>query len=70
MKYASLICISLLVVWVLIAILDMWFDVVTTSIFIKLTITFGLVMVLALAVALVKREYVEDQQLRKDKYID
>lgn len=70
MKYASFICIFLLVVWVLLAILDMWFDVIGMATFIKVTVTFGLIMVLALAVALAKREYVEDQQLRKDKYID
>ncbi len=29
MKYASIICIALLVFWVLIAILDMWFDVIS-----------------------------------------
>ena len=70
MKYASFICIFLLVVWVLLAILDMWFGVIGMATFIKVTVTFGLIMVLALAVALAKREYVEDQQLRKDKYID
>jgi hypothetical protein len=70
MKYASIISISLLIFWVLVAILDMWFDVVSWAVFIKLTITLGLLMVLALAVALIKREYVDDKKLRKDKYID
>ena len=70
MKYASIICIALLVFWVLIAILDMWFDVISWAVFIKLTITMVLLMVVALAIALVRREYVEESQLRKDKYLD
>lgn len=70
MKYASIICIALLVFWVLIAILDMWFDVISWAVFIKLTITMGLLMVVALAIALVRRKYVEESQLRKDKYLD
>lgn len=70
MKYASIICIILLILWVLVAIVDMWFDIVSWAVFVKLTITLGLLMVVALAVALVKREYVQEQRLRKDKYID
>lgn len=70
MKYASLICIGLLVFWVLIAILDMWFDIIGTAVFIKLTVTLGLIMVVVLALALAKREYVDQAKLRKDKDID
>ena len=70
MKTASTICIALLVIWTLVAIADMWFNVISTAVFIKMTITFGLIAVVALAVALARREYVEEQQMRKDKYID
>ncbi len=70
MKYASIICIILLILWVLVAIVDMWFDIVSWAVFVKLTITLGLLMVVALAVALVKREYVQEQRMRKDKYLD
>ncbi len=70
MKYASIICIILLILWVLVAIVDMWFDIVSWAVFVKLTITLGLLMVVALAVALVKREYVQEQRMRRDKYID
>lgn len=70
MKFASLLCIGLLVIWTLIAIVDMWFNIIATTTFIKLTVTFGLLMVVALAIALARREYVDEQQLRKDKYLD
>ncbi|MEO0369214.1 MAG: hypothetical protein AAF197_10580, partial [Pseudomonadota bacterium] len=70
MKIASMICIILLIAWVFIAIVDMWFDIVSGAIFIKVTITFGLLMVLALAIALARREYMQESEMRKDKYID
>ena len=70
MKWASIICLSLLVLWVLIAILDMWVDIMPWSVFIKLTITLGLLAVVALGISLAKREYIDEKNLKKDKYID
>jgi len=70
MKWASIVCIGLLVLWVLIAIIDMWFDVISWGFFIKLTITLGLLAIVALAISLAKREYIDEKQLKKDKYID
>jgi len=48
----------------------MWFNVVSWDLFIKITITFILAVVLVVCIALVKREYMEDKQMKKDKYID
>lgn len=70
MKLASIITLGLLVAWVLLAIVDMWFDVVSWAVFIKLTITLALLAVVALVIAIAKREYVDDEKLKKDKYID
>ena len=70
MKLASIITIGLLVIWVSMAILDMWFDIVSWDVFIKLTITLGLLAVVALIIAIAKREYVDEKELKKDKYID
>ena len=70
MKLASIITVSLLVIWVLLAILDMWFDIMSWEVFIKLTITLGLLAVVALVIAIAKREYVDEKKLKDDKYID
>ena len=64
MKLASIITVSLLVIWVLLAILDMWFDIMSWEVFIKLTITLGLLAVVALVIAIAKREYVDEKKLK------
>ena len=70
MKLASIITISLLVFWVLITILDMWFDIMSWDVFIKFSITLALLGVVALIIAIAKREYIDEKNLKKDKYID
>ncbi len=70
MKTASRVSLSLFVLWVMIVIIDMWFDVISWEIFIKLTITLGLLAIVALGIALARREYVDEKQIRKGKYND
>jgi len=70
MKTASIISLSLFVAWVLIVIIDMWFDIISWAVFIKLSVTLGLLAVVALGIALARREYVDEKQMKKDKYID
>lgn len=70
MKMASIISLGLFVFWVLIVIVDMWFNIISWEIFVKLTVTLGLLVVVALGIALAWREYVDEKQMKKDKYID
>jgi len=70
MRLASILSLTLFAIWVVLAIADMWFNVVSWDLFIKITITFILAVVLVVCIALVKREYMEDKQMKKDKYID
>ena len=70
MKITSATSLSLFVVWVLIVIFDMWFDIISWEVFIKLTVTLGLLAVVALGIALAKREYVDEKQTKIDKDID
>ena len=56
MKLASNISVGLFVAWVLLAIIDMWFDIVSWEVFIKATITLGLLAILGLIVAIAKRK--------------
>ncbi|MFT4630592.1 MAG: hypothetical protein ACI9WC_003097 [Arenicella sp.] len=70
MKTASIFTITLLVAWMAIAVLDLLLDIVPWAISIKVSINLGLLAVLALGVAIAKREYIEEKQMKKDKYID
>lgn len=55
MKLTTLISLLLILGLVALAIVDIWFDVVSEIVFLKLTITAGLVMVLLLCVSLIRR---------------
>jgi hypothetical protein len=65
MKIASIFTITLLVAWMAMAIIDLWFDIVHWTIFMKVSITLGLLAVLALGIAIAKREYIEEKQMMK-----
>ncbi len=70
MKTAAIICIGLLVTWALMFLGQLWYEFMDPEMFAKVTITMGVVAFVTLAVALIRREYVTDQQLKKDKFID
>lgn len=55
MKLTTLVSLLLIIGLVVLAIVDIWFDVVSETVFLKLTITAGLVMVLLLFVSLLRR---------------
>lgn len=65
MKLASMLSVVLLVFWVFIAIVELWFDVLSFELFIKITVTVLLLIVLAVAVALIRREYVDEKKDEK-----
>jgi len=52
MKIISNICLALFIAWGLIAIVDVWFDIVSTAVFYKLSVTLGLLLVIALGISL------------------
>jgi hypothetical protein len=70
MKIGAIICLFIFVSWVLIALLDLWFDIVDAELFWKLTITAGALFVVVLGISLVVREYIVDKKLKDDGYID
>ncbi|MBX2847347.1 MAG: hypothetical protein KTR16_03440 [Acidiferrobacterales bacterium] len=70
MKLASNVIISVLVIWILLVILDMWFDIVSWEVFIKLTITLGLVAVIVLVFAVGKRGNRSQVNINDDKHTD
>lgn len=57
MKVMTIVSLLLILGLVVLAIVDIWFDVVSEATFLKLTITAGLMMVLLLCISLIKRNH-------------
>ncbi|MGR9085695.1 MAG: hypothetical protein ACU841_01300 [Gammaproteobacteria bacterium] len=70
MKTGAFICLAIFVAWVVVALLQLWFDIVSGVLFWKLTITAGALFVVVLGISLVYREYLEDKKLKDDGYLD
>jgi hypothetical protein len=70
MKVGAIICLCIFVAWVILALLELWFSILSLEVFWKLTITAGALFIVVLGVALVLREYVEEKKLKDDGYID
>lgn len=70
MRTGAIICLIIFVTWVLIALLQLWFDLFSGEIFLKLTITAGALFAVVLGVSLVVREYIEEKKMKDDGYID
>jgi len=52
MKTVSNLCLTVFIAWCLIAIVDLWFDIISTAVFYKLSVTLGLLLVVALSIIL------------------
>lgn len=70
MKVGAVICLLIFVTWIIIALLQLWFDLLSAVVFWKLTLTAGALFVVVLGIALVVREYIEDKKLKDDGYLD
>ncbi|MDD1612874.1 MAG: hypothetical protein LUQ57_06985 [Methylococcaceae bacterium] len=70
MRTGAILCLLIFVTWVFIALLQLWFDLLSGELFWKLTITAGALFVVVLGVSLVVREYVEEKKMKDDGYID
>lgn len=70
MKTGVIICLSVAVVWSCLALLQLWFNVVSAEVFIKLSITAGVIGIIVLLVTLAIREYLVDKDLKSKGFID
>ena len=70
MKIATIISTLLLVIWVLLTMAMMWTDSIDGDIYIKLTITMGIVVVATILIALALREYGTEKKLKDHNYLD
>jgi len=70
MKIATIISTLLLVIWVILTMAVLWTDSIDTDMYIKLTITMGIVMVSTVLIALALREYGTEKKLKDHNYLD
>ena len=70
MKYGVISALFISILWSVLAILQLWFSILDTDVFMKLTVTAGILLVIIVIVTLVIREYLSDKQLKKDGFLD
>ncbi|MCQ8104057.1 hypothetical protein NP590_08075 [Methylomonas sp. SURF-2] len=70
MKLGVGICLLIVVLWTALALLQLWFSLLTTEVFIKLTISAVVIVAAVLLVALGIREYLSDKELKSKGFID
>ncbi len=70
MKIATIISTILLVIWVILTMVVMWTDELSSAIYIKLSITMGIVVVATILIALALREYGTEKKLKDHNYLD
>ena len=70
MKIATIISTVLLVIWVLLTMAVMWTDAIGSSMYIKLSITMGIVVMATILIALALREYGTEKKLKDHNYLD
>jgi len=70
MKIASIISGTVFVLYALLLLLQLWAEVVSWSVFVKLTITAGVLIVVTFGVALLYREYIEEKRMKDEHFID
>ena len=70
MKIATIISTVLLVVWVLLTMLVLWTDALDSSMYVKLSVTMGIVVVATMLIAIALREYGTEKKLKDHNYLD
>lgn len=70
MKYGVISSLFIAVLWGVLAIIQLWLSPLSAEIFMKITITAVVLMIIIVITTLVIREYLSDKQLKKDGFID
>ncbi len=70
MKITVSLCLIVLLLWAILAVLQLWFSLFSAEFFIKMTVTAAIVEIVTLIAGLAIREYLKDKRLREQGYID
>lgn len=70
MKYGVFSALFISILWGVLAIVQLWFEPLSIEVFTKVTVTAAILVVIIVIATLVIREYLSDQKLKKDGFID
>lgn len=70
MKVGVILCCLIAVAWVALALAQLWFMPLDAALFIKISITAGLLFIVVLVLSLVLREYLTDRKLKDSGHLD
>ena len=70
MRSASLIAIVLLAAAAVLFLLQLWMRPFAADVFVKLMVTIGVVLIIVVIIALIRREYLNEKRLRDKGLID
>jgi len=70
MKIATIISSILLVIWVIMTMVVMWTDELDSTLYVKLSVSMGIVVVATILIALALREYGSEKKLKDHNYLD
>ena len=70
MKIATIISTILLVIWVILTMVVMWTDELDSTLYIKISVSLGIVVVATILIALALKEYGSEKKLKDHNYLD
>jgi len=70
MKIASIISGVVFALFAILLLVQIWGEVLSWAIFMKLTVTAGVIIIVTFGLAMLYREYVEEKTMKEDKYLD
>lgn len=69
MKIGSIICLVLFISGAILSLLQMWFTPLESDTFIKTLVTLCILFIVALGVTLVKKEYLDEKEMKSNDYL-
>jgi len=70
MKVASIISGLVFAIYAILLLVQVWSEAMSWEVFMKLTVTAVVIIVVTFGLAMLYREYIEEKSMRDDKYID
>jgi len=70
MKIATIISSILLFIWVILTMLLIWTDELSMALYVKLSITMGIIVVASILIALALKEYGSEKAMKDHNYLD
>jgi ABC-type nickel/cobalt efflux system permease component RcnA len=70
MKVASIISGVVFAIYAILLLVQVWSEAMSWEVFMKLTVTAAVIIVVTFGLAMLYREYIEEKRMKDDKYID